>query len=919
MKQEKKRIRDVDIDHILDEVHEQQKATGGLLQTPGENHDAELDSILSSLGMGEKPQRPYVRFASPAQKTAVKPVQLVQPAPALGKFVEPPMMAVPREKPMPTSTVPAQRAVPVQQGESEEASTLELPTMKAFSAAQEKRKSEIETAAVEAAFTRAGITVPPTVTTEKPASKKTATHNTITQPLSNAMFGEVDDRFRAFFRTTVAQDSPEAEQAAFESQKKKKNRFRTFLTRAVRDEDEAFLTGEFDVHPQRAGQSGRSAEKVSVEIKRDADAPQSMDDKAAALASMLASGDPTTSEIDVPKPFKKSGEFKSYTITMPLAGDGTEDRLPRPSRAQAGGYDEIDANEYNHLADAPAVTASLKNMRVTRILRMAATGLVSVILLYLGLSARSGSLPPIAMLDPHTAPFVFLLVNFVLLAIVSLICLTTIGAGLAGLTRKPTTDTLPALATAGALLQNLVYLFISASFDPEKITLFAPIATLLLFSNTLGKWLQSKIISDNFAMASAGFDHAAALIVPSAELTRKVCSGIGEPDPTLLVSRPAGLVKGFLRQSLSAHDNDRMAQKLAYALCGTATLCGIVCGVRTSDFLAALSGFAAAMCIGAPLASTLVYAVPAFLLQQAASKVGAVIAGPSAVAELGKTNVVLLNARDLFPTSCVRLHGIKTFEKERIDLAILYAASLLVDHCDTLRDTFLALVDNKKNLLYKVENAQTEQGFGFTGWIDNHRVIVGNRNMMARHEIEIPSLEYEEKYTKNGERSPVYLAVAGKAFGMFLVSYLPDAHAQQVLDDLGRSGINVVLQTDDFNITAPLVGATYHLPLTAVKVLSQQERSLLSVQTDYAPESDGLLTHLGTCTSFIGGLRAAAGAAVGEKLACVVQMAAVLFSLLVCVVLSFSLGLAGMSLTAILLYQLAWCLLTVVLPILKRT
>ncbi|MEF9969325.1 MAG: hypothetical protein RR759_02590 [Ruthenibacterium sp.] len=909
MRQEKKRISDVDIDHILEQVHEQQKMTGGLLENSGENHEDELDSILSSLGMGEKQQRPYAQFSSPIQNTGTRPVQLVQPAPALGKFVEPPMMAIPHEKPVqPVSDIPAKRAVPVQQSnETEEASTLELPTMKAFSDAQEKRKSDIETAAVQAAFTRAGIAVPSAVTDK---AEQTVSKNTISQPLNNAMFGEVDDRFRAFFSKTVAQDSPAAEQAAFESQKKKRNRFKTFLTRAVRDEDEAFLTGEFDVHP------ARPAEKVSVEIKRDADVPQQTNEKAAALAATFAAGDPTTGELPV---LKKSGQFKSYTITMPLAGDGTEDNLPRQSRGQSAGYAEMDANEYNHLADAPAVTASLKNMRVTRILRMAATGLVTLILLYFGLSAHKGGLPPIAMFDPHTEPFAFLLVNFVLLALAALICLTTMGAGLAGLVRKPTTDTLPALATVAALLQNLVYLFTAASFNPEKITLFAPIATLLLFSNTLGKWLQSKIISDNFAMASAGFDHAAALIVPNQELTRKLCSGIGEANPSLLVSRPAGLVKGFLRQSFSAHSNDPMAQKLSYILCGAALVCGIICGVRTGNFLAALSGFAATFCIGAPLASSLVYAIPAFLLQQKASKVGAVIAGPSAVAELGKTNVVLLNARDLFPASCVRLHGIKTFEKERIDLAILYAASLLVDNCDTLRDTFLALVDNKKNLLYKVENAQTEQGFGFTGWIDNHRVIVGNRGMMSRHDIEIPSLEYEQKYTKNGERSPIYLAVAGKAFGMFLVSYLPDAHAQQVLDDLGHSGINVVLQTDDFNITAPLVGATYRLPLTAVKVLSQQERSLLSVQTDYVPESEGLLTHLGTCTSFIGGLRAAAGAAVGEKLACVVQMAAILFSLLVCAVLSFSLGLAGLSLTAVLLYQLAWCVLTVVLPILKRT
>ena len=80
--------------------------------------------------------------------------------------------------------------------------------------------------------------------------------------------------------------------------------------------------------------------------------------------------------------------------------------------------------------------------------------------------------------------------------------------------------------------------------------------------------------------------------------------------------------------------------------------------------------------------------------------------------------------------------------------------------------------------------------------------------MMKRHDIEVPSLDYEKKYTKNGQRSPIYLAVAGKLFGMFLVSYRPDRRAAETLDSLAQSGISVLVQADDFNITAPLVAAT---------------------------------------------------------------------------------------------------------------
>ena len=124
-----------------------------------------------------------------------------------------------------------------------------------------------------------------------------------------------------------------------------------------------------------------------------------------------------------------------------------------------------------------------------------------------------------------------------------------------------------------------------------------------------------------------------------------------------------------------------------------------------------------------------------------------------------------------------------------------------------MRGVFMGMLDNNEKLLAGVENASVEIGYGFTGWIEHRRVLLGSREMMKRHDIEVPSLDYEKKYTKNDQRSPIYLAVAGKLFGMFLVSYRPDRRAAETLDSLAQSGISVLVQADDFNITAPLVAA----------------------------------------------------------------------------------------------------------------
>ena len=603
-------------------------------------------------------------------------------------------------------------------------------------------------------------------------------------------------------------------------------------------------------------------------------------------------------------------------IEIPLGEEELErrrraHRLANPTAASGA------VDEYSTLSDAPVVAANLATMRKTRLLRLVVTGVISAVLLYLGIAAGA-SWPLAQAIDPVSQPLFFVLTNFVLLAGCGLISITTLSAGFMGLAQEPTTDSFAALAFSGALLQSLAYLFVPGQYVPGKITLFAPVASLILFASAVGKWMQIRMICRNFDQTSSGAEHAAAFLVRKESLAKRLCAGLGEPDPVLLISRPTALVKGFLTQSFSARLYDAMAQTLSYIISGAAVLCAVISGIVQKDVMQGISALAGALCMIAPLACTLVYAVPAELMQKYASRHKAVIPGPSAVQALGSANTVLLSATDLFPKGSVRLHGIKTFEKERIDLAIMYASSILTKHCETLKDIFLGIIENNTSILYDVESVTVEAGYGFTGWIEHNRVIIGNREMMIHHEIEIPSMDYERKYTKNGQYAAIYLAVSGKAFGMFLVSYAPNRGAARILNSLTRSGISVIVRSEDFNITSGLVANTYRIPQNTVKVLAQSEYDALNVETAYRATSDGVMIHDGSCKSFLGGMRAASCAAAGEHLARNVQAGAILLSAVVCLLLSFYAGLSGMSLGLVVFYQAAWSAITVAMPFLRR-
>ena len=146
-------------------------------------------------------------------------------------------------------------------------------------------------------------------------------------------------------------------------------------------------------------------------------------------------------------------DTRAMDIDIPLDGDGTGEYEPLRRKNSGALAPEEEIGEYNRLSDAPAVAQELASMRQTRLARTVLTGVLTLFLLYLGLSARTGWLPPIGVLDPHTAPLTYLVTNFVLLAVAAFSSITTLGAGLRGLALQPTSDSFTALAVVGAALQ----------------------------------------------------------------------------------------------------------------------------------------------------------------------------------------------------------------------------------------------------------------------------------------------------------------------------------------------------------------------------------------------------------------------------------------------------------------------------------
>ena len=565
------------------------------------------------------------------------------------------------------------------------------------------------------------------------------------------------------------------------------------------------------------------------------------------------------------------------------------------------------SREYERAEDAPAVRAELAKKLTQATVACLMSGVAAAVMIVLAvLPVR-----PAALGDAMVYPAVML----VLLLAACAANWEAFLSGIRGLVKTPSPDSLSILPAIGAALQCI--LMLANGGYTANLPMLAGPAALVLCLNAAGRRLNAATVSDNFQLVSAKVEHAVAYRLKDAGALRAVSQGLAEPHPSVLVSRPTQIFRSFLANSAARGTSDKNQQQFAWLLDGCCLAAFLFTVIRSKDPVLAATVMAGVGCLAAPLAGTLLSALPARMMQRSAAQVGAVIPGWRDIRQLGRINVIQVTARDLFPVGCVSLAGIKPVKPEHIDTAIVYAASILSEAGPTLRDVFMNMLGENRSLLAKVDDRQTIYGKGYVGWINKRRVLVGNRALMQEYGIKIPSLEYEQHHTVN-QRRVIYLAVSGKLFAMFQVAYQRDPDTAAVLETLHHAGLSLVVDCDDFNCDVRLLETAYSLPAGSVKVLTSGEHQAIAPAVAWLPESEGNMLHLGSFASFVGGLQAAAGAAEGEHKAAIVLTVSVLFSCAVGVLLTLTGGLVTLPLAGIVLYQAAWCVLALVFPLMQH-
>ncbi len=517
------------------------------------------------------------------------------------------------------------------------------------------------------------------------------------------------------------------------------------------------------------------------------------------------------------------------------------------------------------------------------------------------------------------APAAYAILLFILMAASLVLNRVAMLSGLSPLVHiKGNSDTAVAVAGAAGMVQIIVSFFCLGDLNGFHVNYYTVIPMLAFFANNVGKLYMVLRVKDNFKFVSSKGQKYASKIYNNESVAMQMMSGTAADRPIIAYQHKTEFPSNFLKISYAPDPSEDLASKLAPITTIASIIIAVMYGVVKLSFADALNAFALITAVSVPVATLLSVNAPVRKLCKTLLSYGSMLSGYPSVKQFCDSTAIMIDANELFPAESISLEGIKTFEDYGIDESLLCGIAILKEAQNPIANAFDSVVAETEETLPEVESVLYEDEIGLVGWIKSERILVGSRTLMEKYSVEVPNMEYEEKYTSQG-RQVTYLSRAGRLVAMFVTRYTPDAQLKAEMQRAETNGISFLIRTTDYNVTNDLVAKLYDLFYRSIKVLPTGLGNVLREAEDMVEEtSRSYLITNGKAASLARAVTGCVKIKHNISLSIIIQLIAVIFGLLVASTLSLYAGVQVMGSLEVLIYALFWGAAAVFAPAVQK-
>ncbi len=388
----------------------------------------------------------------------------------------------------------------------------------------------------------------------------------------------------------------------------------------------------------------------------------------------------------------------------------------------------------------------------------------------------------------------------------------------------------PKAAVGVAAAITLIYAIISAVTDiiPLYVVLFS---CLLICFKALSDFWRAKYMLSNFKVIANRYDKYAVTFISDRQITFAMAKNSISGDVLVGCPNKTQNILDYVKYSTVSTDFDSRFNPffITAFICAVAT--AIISALYRNDFSSLLGLLSVNLGIVFGPSLLLTDVLPLYRASRKLNRQGAMISGTNMARMLDTANAVTLTSEQLFPAGTVTLFNMKVLDSNKIDTTLLDAAAITKMVNSPLYPMFENIIKTQNAELPKADSVKYEETLGISGWVANRRVFIGNRTLLEARGISVPPIAVDRKILQQGY-FPLYVACNDVPCALLIVKYNVRQSLAHELQKLCNSGVTVLIDSCDPNLTNEMVCDYFGLPVEAIRVMGSSGAQLYKAEIE---------------------------------------------------------------------------------------
>lgn len=564
-------------------------------------------------------------------------------------------------------------------------------------------------------------------------------------------------------------------------------------------------------------------------------------------------------------------------------------------------------NEYTDPAKRKEIFSGLIKTRKNLLFKTFAVGLLGVILLLINIITSVSAAMNNGFFTVFAGnPLVYNTVNLVFLLICGVLMFDDMKKGLFSILKiRPKTDSALLFMFMSAVLQNISAFF--TLLKPESdYHMLSGAAILLCVPVLISKIFYCDSTRQCFKAVSASSDKSYLRKISDKNTITQFLKDRSGTETNVVYTGKTRFISGFLKRCASGAFSAQASSKAVAASMAVSLLAGLIGLITSGSIVYALGCISICAALSFPVSSLVFTGYILSGENSSLSVKSSFISSFSDADNLGRIDDIILDGNDLFTARITNIACSKNVAKKQA----IFCAAVLTDKADgILKKAFSELTESPIEKYPLVEGLVYEDKMGISAWISDCKVLLGTRDYLSNHNVELPP-ENASPFIFEEDEKPLFLSIEGHFAAVFSVKYMSNAGAVKSLSSLVNGGTNILISIKEPNITEEFAERLLSLPADSLRIIRNSANEKFSEQRNTVTDSEDTgLVFSDSFDAFCRTLASAIKLSKVKKISRIICESGALAGAILGILLVIAKSNAGINSWLVIILQVLWILL----------